>query len=102
MLEVNFNKKFFHLKEKDLFINVIKSIYNQSWINEIVNFKKSKKKILIIHNIPLDQNLPASPIETGYINHNEIPISINFIKAFMKVLDLYIFAYTDENRGGDV
>ena len=74
-------------------------LLQQNFVNILSKFQISDSKILIIKNCPIDQDLPLSPIKTGYLDGNNFPVVKDFMLCIYQIMNLIPYAYKYENNG---
>lgn len=60
-------------------------LLQQNFVNILSKFQISDSKILIIKNCPIDQDLPLSPIKTGYLDGNNFPVVKDFMLCIYQI-----------------
>ena len=106
--EYNFNNAInkFDINDYKVALNMNKEneyifsfILNQDWSKELSSFSEQNEKIILIRNCPIDEIIPLSPIDEGYIETDKYNVTKSFILNVHKIMHLIPYAYKIENKG---
>lgn len=60
---------------------------------------KLKNDAFVLTRIEIDDTLPDTPTETGFVHYSEIPVTSISLLSYLHALNLYPVVYEGENNG---